>query len=103
MRHDEISDELRPLVYEFFFWFSRFEYALKEARFLKYPNVGDRAEPGWNKFISECKNGYRLSPAGEALVAANPKRQFVTADGLDFREVGFDGGASDLERVVRLA
>ena len=103
MRHDEIPNDLRSLVYDFFFWFSRFEYALKESRFLKYPNVGDRAEPGWNRFISEWRDGYILSPAGKALIAANPKRQFVTAGDLDFRDIGFDHGASDLEQVVRFA
>ena len=103
MRHDEIPNDLRSLVYDFFFWFSRFEYALKESRFLKYPNVGDRAEAGWDRFISEWKDRYRLSRAGQALIAANPKRQFVTAGDLDFRDIGFDHGASDLEQVVRFA
>ena len=103
MRHDEIPDDLRPLVYDFFFWFSRFEYALKESRFLKYPNVGDRAEAGWDHFIFHWEDGCRLSRAGKALIAAKPKRQFVTAADLDFRDIGFSPGASDLEQVVRFA
>ena len=103
MRHDEIPNELRSLAYDFFFWFSRFEYALKESRFLKYPNVGDRAEPGWNRFISEWKDRYRLSRAGQALIAANPRRQVVTAGELDFQDLGFDPRASELEQVVRYA
>ena len=103
MRHDEIPNDLRSLVYDFFFWFSRFEYALKESRFLKYPNVGDRAEAGWDRFISEWKDGYTLSGAGQALIVANPKRQIVTAGNLDFRDIVFNPGASDLERVVRFA
>lgn len=102
MRHDEIPNDLRPLVYDFFFWFSRFEYALKQARFLKYSAPGSNAEPGWTRFIDERKGSYHVGAAGKALIAANPKRQIVTATDLDFRDVGFNNGVSDLERVVRL-
>jgi hypothetical protein len=103
MRHDEIPDDLRPLVYDFFFWFSRFEYALKEARILKNPEPGANAEPGWARFICDCKYNYQIGAAGKALIAANPQRQFVTEADLDFRDVSFNPNASDLERVVRLA
>ena len=47
MRHDEIPDDLRPLVYDLFFWFSRFEYALKEARLLKNPEPGEVVPVFW--------------------------------------------------------
>jgi hypothetical protein len=103
MRHNEIPDDLRPLVYDFFFWFSRFEYALKEARVLKNLEPGANAEPGWTRFINERKDSYQISAAGKALIAANPQRQIVTTADLDFRDVSFNPGASDLERVVRLA
>ena len=103
MRHDEIPDNLRPLVYDFFFWFSRFEFALKEARILKNLEPGANAEPGWTRFINDCKDHYRIGAAGEALIAANPQRQVVTESDLDYRDVGFNSNASDLERVVRLA
>ena len=103
MRHDEIPQNLRSLVYDFFFWFSRFEYALKEAGYLKRRNVGDRAEPGWDFFILEWKGRYEISQAGQALIAANPRRQVVTEGGLEFREIAFNPGVTDLERVVRYA
>lgn len=103
MRHDEIPDELRPLVYDFFFWFSRFEYALKEARMLRSLVPGDNAEPDWTRFIMEHKNGYQINAASKALIVASPRRQIVTETGLDFREVVFNPGASELERVTVLA
>lgn len=103
MRHDEVPNKLRPLVYDFFFWFSRFEFALKEARILKNLEPGANAEPGWTRFINDRKDHYRIGAAGEALIAANPQRQVVTESDLDFRDVGFNPNASDLERVVRLA
>jgi hypothetical protein len=103
MRHDEIPDELRPLVYDFFFWFSRFEYALKEARMLKKLEPGENAEADWTRFVNEHKDGYQIDASGKALIAANPQRQIVTGTGLDFRDVGFNPGASELERVTILA
>lgn len=103
MRHDEIPDDLRLLVYDFFFWFSRFEFALKEARILKNPRPGANAEPGWTRFIIDHKDIYQIGAAGKALITANPQRQIVTEADLDFRDVGFNPNASDLERVVRLA
>lgn len=103
MRHDELTDDLRSLAFDFFYWFSRFEFALKEARFLKSKVVGAKAEADWGAFIAQYSAGYQLTVAARALLAAKPQRQIVGATELAFREVGFNPGASDLERVVRLA
>ena len=89
MRHDEIPDNLRSLVYDFFFWFSRFEYALKEARVLKNTKPGANAEPDWTRFINERKDSYQIGATGKALITANPQRQIVTAD-----QFGRDGFCS---------
>ncbi len=103
MRHDAIPNEIHGIAYDFFFWFSRFEYALKEARILKDDTIGRPAEPGWTKFIASFEQAYKICDAGKGLIAANPKRQIVAEFGLEFCDVGFKPGASDLERVVRLA
>lgn len=103
MRHEEISKPLRDLAFDFFYWFSRFEFALKEAGIRKSDVVGDRAEPGWDKFIAKYHAAYVPTHAAKELIAENPKRQIIGQTDLDFREVGFNNGASDLERVVRLA
>lgn len=103
MRHEDIPNDLRTLVYDFFFWFSRFEFALKEARILRNSEPGANAEPGWTRFIIDNKDSYQINTAGRSLIAANPQRQIVTEVDLDFRDVGFNPSASDLERVVRLA
>lgn len=103
MRHDDIPDDLKRLAFDFFYWFSRFEFALKEARCLKSTEEGAKAEVNWDRFIEKHHNAYQLTSAGQALIDAKPQRQIVGADGLTFRDVGFNAGASDLERVVRLA
>ncbi len=102
MRHDEISQELRDLAFDFY-WFSRFNFALKEARYLEDDKVGARAMPGWEKFIVSRQDRYTLTPAGQKLIDAEPQRQVVGQHGLDFAEVRFDDKPSDLVKVVRLA
>ncbi|TVV75934.1 hypothetical protein [Sphingomonas solaris] len=103
MRHDEISQELRDLAFDFFYWFSRFEFALKEAPYLEDDKVDARAMPGWGKFIVDWQDRYTLTPAGQKLIDAKPQRQIVGQNGLDFAEVRFDDKPSDLVKVIRLA
>lgn len=47
MRREEIDIELKDATFEYFFWFSRFEFALKENRYLKDHAQGAKAEPSW--------------------------------------------------------
>ena len=103
MRYDDIPDGLKRLAFDFFYRFSRFEFALKEARYLKSTEEGAKAEVSWDQFIERNRDAYHLTPAGQALIDANPQRQIVAAGDLAFRDVGFNAGATDLERVVRLA
>lgn len=103
MRHDEITQDLRNLAFDFFYWFSRFEFALKDAPYLENDKVGARAKPGWDKFIADWQDRYTLTAAGQALIDAEPERQVVGPSGLDFAKVGFDDKPSDLVKVIRLA
>lgn len=103
MRYDDIPDDLKRLAFDFFYWFSRFEFALKEARILKSRDVGAKAEAGWTDFIARYRNVYQPSVAARALIDARPQRQIVGAVDLEYCDVCFNPGASDLERVVRLS
>lgn len=103
MRQDEISRELRDLAFDFFYWFSRFEFALKEALYLEDDKVGARAMPGWEKFFTDWQDRYTLTPASQKLIDAKPHRQVVGPNGLDVAEVRFDDKPSDLVKVIRLA
>jgi len=103
MRREDIPEDLRALTFEFFFWFSRFEFAMKENEFLRDTAVDARAEPGWDKLVNEFKANYSTTPESDRLIALSPQRQMVGANGLEFREVGFSDHATDLERIVRLA
>src|SRR5690606_34931425 len=101
MIHGKIPGDLKELAFNFFYWFSRFEFALKECRYLKSTAQGSKTEENWRQFIEKHQDAYQLTPAAKALIEANPQRQIVGRHELTFRDVGFNPNASDLERVVR--
>lgn len=97
-----MPQELTTVAYDFFFWFSRFEFALKENHFLKSRVVGAPAEPGWHKFVQSYQSEYALTATSARLIDAAPEQQVVGAGGLNWRPVQFDPNASDLSKVVAL-
>lgn len=100
-RKDDITGELTQLAFDFFYWFSRFEFCLKENEFLRSEKPGANAEPGWSGFAEKYARAYELSPEAMELLAAPPDRQIVGANNsLDWKSLGFDGCKSDLEKVV---
>jgi hypothetical protein len=100
MRREEVSDELKDLGFEFLYFFSRFEYALKANRYLKKDGVGQPAEAGWQKFRERWEGEYVVTEAAAALIAANPQKQVVGEDSsLDFKPLAVDG-LSHLGQVI---
>lgn len=103
MQRDDVDAELSGLAFDFFYWFSRFEFALKANGYLKSHTAGENAEPGWKEFVDKCHSSYSLSVEAGRLLAAHPGRQIVLVnDTLDWRPVGLDDCKSELEKVVRL-
>lgn len=100
------EDELHGLAFEFFRVFSRFEYALKAADFHK--GVGP-AEADWDKFATENEGRIADIPPGSVtdaisfLLAEPPKKQFIGAAGLEWRNIPASQGspAKDLFTYVR--
>ena len=101
MHHDSIDDEIRSLAFEFFFWFSRFEFALKKNGFLKNKNPGDLAKPNWESFVARHQVDYKISESAEKLVHEKPKIQIVgeCRGELTFRDLRFTDQTSELEKV----
>jgi len=98
-----IPPELQPQILDFFQRFSRFEFALKEARYWRSHTANHAAGPGWSDFVAAHEGAYAATPAALALEAANPKKQVVAAgaQSLEFRDLVFDAGTSDLAKAVR--
>jgi hypothetical protein len=103
MHQTQITNDLKNVSFEFFYWFSRFEFALKENGYLKDTSVGAKAEPSWKAFVDKWSATYVPTAAALKLMAESPKRQVVGLTGLEFRPVGFDDNPSELGKVVRLA
>lgn len=74
------QEELNPLIYDFFFAFSRMEFALKERQCLERENEGAKAKPGWGVFVKKYQARYEQSAEGRALIDARPKCQVVGPD-----------------------
>lgn len=103
MRHDEISEELKESSFEYFYWFSRFEFVLKENGFLKSEDQGAKAEPSWGKFKDKFKDQYNASSEAKALIDLHPKRQVVSVGrSLEWIPVGLDHCTNELCKVITM-
>ena len=101
MRRDEIDNELKEISFEFFYWFSRFEFALKANNYLKNNNIGAKAEPDWEEFRKRFKNSYTTSSQANRLIQLHPKRQLVGhAKELKWKPVGIDHCNNDLCKIL---
>lgn len=103
MRLNEIDNDLKDAAFEYFYWHSRFESALKENNFLESHVPGDKAKPGWKEFQEKHCSEYVATPEASRLVELQPKRQVVTTDGeLDWVPAGVLHCKDDLCRVVTM-
>jgi hypothetical protein len=103
MHKDKIPKKLSSLAFDFFYWFSRFEFCLKDNRYLKHDEPGANAEPGWDKFVAKHAATYKPSREAKELLAAPPERQIILANGeLDWQPVGIADCKSDLAKIARL-
>jgi hypothetical protein len=103
VRKEDINDPLKEYAFDFFYWFSRFEFALKENRFLKRNGAGENAEPGWDAFVERYAETFEHTVETNKLIELNPKRQKIGEHSdLQWREVGLADCNSELCRVVRL-
>jgi hypothetical protein len=104
LKHDTIPQDIKETAFELLYWFSRFEFALKECHFLRSTTPGAEAQVSWSKFVEAHQGDYELSDAGQALIAASPQVQIVGEGGdLDFRPFEFAEGATALAKVSSLA
>jgi hypothetical protein len=103
MRQSEVDQHMRGLAFDFFYWFSRFEFALKERRYLKSKRIGAAAEPDWGTFVNAHYTAYIASTSALAIIAENPKRQVVGDAELYFEDLDLHKKASDLHKVVLCA
>lgn len=100
----------RDLVFRFFAFFSRFEYALKRAKFLKpgSSNQAYQAEPDWDKYADELRGQFAKVDDGDfkaayAYLRSNPpKKQVVKGNQINWNVSRQDKSESDEKYILRL-
>lgn len=91
-RENRRPKDVPPEWEDFFFLFSRFEYALKEVGFLLNSNPQAKAEPNWDWFANSIRLDFfktiQTNPSIEKFCAMPPKQQVVGVKSrLEWREV----------------
>jgi len=103
VHREAIDNRLKETSFEFFYWFSRFEFALKENEYLKSKETGTKAEPNWEEFKKKFGNAYVTSEEAKQLIQLHPKRQFVEEYGrLEWKPVGVTHCNNDLCKVITM-
>lgn len=103
MRFEELSDKYKEASFEFFYWFSRFEFALKENKLLKNVVDGTYAEAGWVTLVEKYEESYIATEETILLIKLHPQRQIVCeTQGLRWKPVGTGHCKTELCKVVAM-
>lgn len=81
MQLEETTQAVTKSACDFFYFFSRFEFALKANGYLKSRRPGNRAEPDWNMFEKKWQSKYKLTQSAAHMLDLAPKCQVVGANG----------------------
>ena len=101
MREDEINKRLKELAFCFFYRFSRFEFALKENKYVR-PLTRERlASPDWNAFVEKRSPEYVVSAEARRLVEEKPTRQVLDRFGELKWDAGMPMSGPELAQVVK--
>ena len=69
---EDFNEELRDACFEFFYWFSRFEFALKDQGFVRAGHYGE-AQVNWNEFVEKHSANYSISKEAQLLLEKLPQ------------------------------
>lgn len=100
LSHIEDFDEpLRAKCFEYFYWFSRFEFALKENNFARAAWHGG-AEVDWTKFVEEFADSYSYCAAASDLIKKPPNRQVFQYGSCQWSPMDLSKQSTNLGKVV---
>ncbi|MGD0235188.1 MAG: hypothetical protein ABSC55_11715 [Syntrophorhabdales bacterium] len=91
---------LKDLIYDFVFKFSRFEFALKEFKYRKPGKFDNNAEPDWTGFVRDFEGVYSPCQFARKLLEKPPRRQIIKDGNLDWENLCFHKTNSWLKKVV---
>lgn len=102
IHRDQIDEELKNLSFDFFYWFSRFEFALKENGRIKV-GPSNIAQADWHSFIKNCEAHYQPDSTARELLDEPPDVQVVKgANAWKWAPLTLDQEQSELSKVVLL-
>lgn len=108
MEYVSPPDDLnRELVFDFFWKFSVFEYALKRTHCLR-AGRNSAAEADWDKFAAKIRGSFGnvttpgFTEAVDGLRRLSPKRQVVVKCKLDWQDITQGDGEADEAYIIRL-
>lgn len=100
MHRENVEAEIKSLAFDFFYSFSRFEFALKENG-LVHAGPRDVAQADWKRFIGQFEEAYRPCEAADALLRDPPDIQVVkNATAMEWRPLTFSENQSELSKVA---
>lgn len=99
MNKEAINTQLRELAFDFFWSFTRFEFALKENHFVKLNRYGE-AQPDWNAFVDSAQGSYKMTATAHELLASPPDVQTLEGNQLVWHLLNLTRAESDLGKVV---
>ncbi|MDK9722329.1 MAG: hypothetical protein OEL53_14220 [Rhodospirillales bacterium] len=86
----DLLQDLPQEATKFFAVFSRFEFAMKRAGYLKSHAEGAAAEPGWDCFARDLTNTFfqtvQNSNSAKVLFDVPPKKQIVQGNSFDWKK-----------------
>ena len=96
---EDYSPDLKQKCFAYFYWFSRFEYALKENGYLRKGHY-DAAIPDWDKFRDQHAEHFSPTQEMTALLDVPPQRQVYRNDSCVWEDTNLDREKTELGRVV---
>jgi len=97
--YKDYTNDFRDKCFEFFYWFSRFEFALKAKGYVKEGSY-NAASPDWEKFSREYSGNYTSSHEARSLLLAPPQRQAFAHSSWKWEKINLDRAKTDLEKVI---
>lgn len=104
MRYEDFDSSLRDLAFSFFYWFSRFEFALKEnLPLLKGRGKYKSADANWPEFSRRFKDNYSMNSALEDLLKSPPAWAAYVEEleeRHEWKDLDFASCETDLDKAV---
>ena len=90
--------ELEKLIYTFFKKFSRFEYALKQAGYVRVAKGNFAAQVDWKAF--ESNKEYEVDSVEQELLENAPQREIYSKGVVSWENLKFGKNSSDIKKLM---